>query len=391
MRDRTGAVARGQASESGSVMAAVAWPFALTRAGLVLAAWLGAQLAPSWTYFDPAGAARGWSHHPSIALDAWGRYDTFWYLDIAAQGYRALPGFASEQSHLAFFPLYPWLVRAVHGLLPAAWQGDLARYLTALAVANACAVAGLAAVHALVREAWGDAALARRTVLYLLLFPGGFYLSCAYSESLFLLLAALALLLAQRGRWGGAALCALLLGLTRPSGLLAAPAVALVALGRREERRPLAVAAALAAPAGFTLHAAHLAHLTGDPLAVFHAQAAWGRALSTPWRTLLAPAAFHTVMGPLELALTLAFLALGLALLAERRWALGAFALLALAPVLFSGTLMSGVRFLAVAFPCFAVLGRMGRSEPADRAVVILFGFAQATLFVLWSRFYWVA
>jgi hypothetical protein len=369
----------------------VAWPFVLTRAALVLVAWLGSQLAPSWTYFDHAGAARGWSRLPSLALDAWGRYDTSWYLDIAARGYRPVPGYATAQSHLAFFPLYPWLVRAAHAVLPAAWRGDLARYLVAVALANAFAVLGVAAVHALVRDAWGDAAVARRAALYLLLFPGSFFLSCAYSESLFLLLAALALLLAQRGRWPAAATCALLLGLSRPTGVLIAPALALAALARREGRRPWAWAAALAPSAGFALHAAWLAHVTGDALAVLRAQGPWGRALTAPWKTLLAPAAFHPAMGPVELALTLLFLALAVALLAGGRGALGAVALAALAPVLLSGTLMSATRFLAVAFPAFGVLGRLGAREGVDRAVVVAFAFAQAALFVLWTRFYWVA
>ncbi|HET6305479.1 MAG TPA: mannosyltransferase family protein [Myxococcota bacterium] len=377
-----------------ALAAAVLFPFLLSRALLLAVAWFGRQFAPSWTYFDPAGATRGWSRVPALALDVWGRYDTVWYLDIAARGYLAPAVLLREQSTLAFFPLYPWLVRGLHTLLPAAWQGDAARYLAALALSNALALCALGAVYALVRAAYGDEARARRAVLYLVLFPGSFFLSCAYSESLFLFLAAAALLAGFRGRWGLAGACALLLGLTRPAGVLVAPALAVLYLEQRafDLRRVRWDALALvAAPASLLAHAAHLALLTGDPWALLHAQAAWGRALSLPWATLLSPAHFHPVMGPLELAATLLFLALSLALLLERQRAFAAFTFLSLVPILASGTLMSAVRLLAVAFPAFAALARAGRSDIADRTIVIASAVFQALLFLAWSRFYWVA
>jgi hypothetical protein len=133
-----------RAETPGSLAAAVLFPFLLTRALLLAVAWFGRQFAPSWTYFDPAGATRGWSRVPALALDVWGRYDTAWYLDIAARGYVPPADLAHSQSNLAFFPLYPWLVRGLHALFPAAWQGDEARYLAALALSNALALCALA-------------------------------------------------------------------------------------------------------------------------------------------------------------------------------------------------------------------------------------------------------
>jgi hypothetical protein len=382
-----------RAQARGSFAATVLFPFLLTRALLLAVAWFGRQFAPSWTYFDPVGAARGWSRVPLIALDVWGRYDTAWYLDIAARGYVAPADLVHVQSNLAFFPLYPLLVRGLHALLPAAWQGDKARYLAALALSNALALGALALVHALIHYAYKDEARARRAVLYLVLFPGSFFLSCAYSESLFLFLAAAALLAGFRGRWGIAGACALLLGATRPSGVLVAPALAVLYLEQRAfdlRRLRWDALALVAAPAGLLAHAAHLALLTGDPWALLHAQAAWGRTLAPPWAALLRPAHFHPAMGPLELAATLLFLALSLALLLERQRALAAFTFLSIVPILASGTLMSAVRLLAVAFPAFGALAGFGRSDLADRAIVVTSAVFQALLFLAWSRFYWV-
>src|SRR6266536_2644327 len=317
------------------LLGAVLYPFALTRAALLLTSWYATQFASGWTYPAPVSATRGWSWSRARWLDVWGKYDTGWYLDLAAHGYAPPADLAHQMSNLAFFPLYPWLVRGLHALLPRAWQGDEAR---------------------------------------------------------FLLLAAATLLLAGRGRWWLAGACGILLGLARPSGVVVALPLAWMYLEARgfslSRLRPDALAI-LGAPLGLAAHGVHLAHLTGDPLAVFHAQAAWGRALATPWRTLLDPSAFHPYMGHLERAAAILVLALGLVLVALRQAPLALFTLASLAPILLSGTLMSATRLLVGAFPAFAALAWLGRREPVDRAVVITFTVAQAFLFFAWSRFYW--
>jgi hypothetical protein len=389
---RPAPAARGLAASATAFLGGVLFPFALTRAALLVVAWFSTQLAPSWTYADPVGSTRGWLHVPELVLDVWGRYDTWWYLGLATDGYRPVPDLVHDQSNLAFFPLYPALVRWLHALLPAARRGDPARYTIAVLVANACAVAGAWVVHELVRRRWRDERLARRVVLYLLLFPTGFFLSCAYSESLFLLLSAGAFLAAQGGRWWIAGACAALAALTRSTGILVTPALVVLYAsqppdpGRRFRWDALAL---LIAPAALLAHALHLASISGDPMAMLHAQSAWGRAPTAPWETLARTP--HPVMGPLELCGVALFVALAIALLVQREYALGAFAGLSLCPVLLSGTLMSSTRFLAVVFPAFIPLARLGANEHADRVVVVVFGFLQAVLFVAWSRFYWVA
>jgi hypothetical protein len=381
-----------RSSAPGAFSTAVLYPFLLSRGALLLVAWFARQFSPSWTYADPVGATRGWQHVPERWLDVWGRYDTWWYLDLATNGYRATADLAHQQSNLAFFPLYPALLRGLHALLPGAFQGYAALYTLAVVVANACAVAALWLVFRLVRERWGDEDLARRVVFYSLLFPTGFFLSCAYSESLYLLLAAAAFLLGQRGRWWWAGVLAALVALTRSTGILIVPPLALLYLEQREwalRRTRWDALALLAAPAALAGHAAHLAALSGDPLALFHAQAAWGRSLSSPWTTLALPA--HPSMGPFELAGIAGFAILGAALVLKRDHAFGLFTWLSLAPILCSGTLMSASRFLAVVFPAFVPLARLGEREAFDRAVVVVFAFAQAILFAAWSRFYWIA
>jgi hypothetical protein len=381
----------------------VLWPFAWTRIALVAVAWLGAQLSPSWSYPFPEAARRGWAFVRTLPLDAFGRWDAHWYLDLAAGGYLARGAPGAAQSNLAFFPLYPWLVRAADALLPAAWRGPESLYLSALAVSNAAALAGLALLLRFGREVLGDAPAASRAVLYLLLFPAGFFLSAPYPESLLLLLSVASLRTAWRGRPGTAGALGLLAALTRPGGVLLVLPLAWMALApgstaegggnRRLPGRALGRLGLSLLPAlGLALHALHLWRLTGDPLALFHVQAAWGRAFAWPWRTLAAPRDFHPWLGPLEALSVAGAAALGASLLrAPRTRALGVWALASLLPVAFSGTLLSATRFAGACFPCFLALGALGRRPAVDRAAVTAFAMLQAALFLLWSRFFWVA
>ena len=48
-------------------------------------------------------------------------------------------------------------------------------------------------------------------------------------------------------------------------------------------------------------------------------------------------------------------------------------------------------RFAAVIFPAFVALGMLARRPGVDRTVVAGFVSLQAALFLLWSRFFWVA
>jgi len=227
-------------------------------------------------------------------------------------------------------------------------------------------------------------------VLYALLFPFGFVLSSAYPEALFLLLSVASIGAASKGRPWLAGGLGLLLALTRPGGVLVAVPLAWIAIERGGRRLPALAAAALPF-VGLALHAGLLWRVTGDPLGLFHAQAAWGRTLASPWRTLLHPRELHPWMGPLEAGALALVAGLGAWLLRRRETrALGIWALVSLAPVLLSGTLLSSVRFAAVIFPAFLALGMLGRRPAIDRAVVTAFSFAQAVLFLFWSRFFWV-
>ena len=117
-----------------------------------------------------------------------------------------------------------------------------------LIVANVACIALFAYLYALVEREWGEA-LARRTVVYLAIFPTAFFLLAAYSESLFLLCAVAAIYHARSGQschwqWVVACLWAFWAPLARLPGIVLVVPLsvefALQGWRRRTSERPVA-------------------------------------------------------------------------------------------------------------------------------------------------------
>lgn len=222
------------------------------------------------------GSALRATNRPLLAsLTSW---DGIYYLGIAQNGYHLGPA-NGPYPDLAFFPLYPFVVRLA---LPFT-GGDTA--LAAVLVANLAFLVALGLLYALARRRLEPAgALLVATLVTLQ--PGAVAFGVAYSDSLFLLLTVATFLAAERGQRGLAGGAAALAALTRlPGALLVVP---LLILFWRQDRRPrTSWLWALGGPLGLLLFCAYLGVLTGDPLASFNAQAVWDPghvpdAVSTP-------------------------------------------------------------------------------------------------------------
>jgi hypothetical protein len=146
----------------------VAWLLFLAL-GSVAAASLGHVVKPAFLV--------GPDDLPSLPFVALLRWDSGWYGAIAKDGYWVAPG---QQSPVAFFPLYPLLMRAV------AWLG-VNRWVAGVLVSFSAGVAALLVFHRwLSRVAPAEAATAW---LVLVSYPYACYLyGVVYSDALFLLL-----------------------------------------------------------------------------------------------------------------------------------------------------------------------------------------------------------
>ncbi len=249
-----------------------------------LAVWIGViLLAAMATGLFPARDAvsvPGWAASPVVhgwraVFTALERQDALWFLRIATTGYRGGDGSA------AFFPLYPLAVRAV------SWIVGGHPLFAAMLVSNLAFFGSLVVLYDLTVREFSEG-VARKTIVYLAIFPTAFFFLAPYSESLFLLLSLLAFREARRDRWANAAVAGALAALTRSIGVVLAPALIVMALERRNGSsnplpRVLAGAAVLLGPLIY-FGWWELAHGTG--LAPIHAQANWQRHAASPLTTL---------------------------------------------------------------------------------------------------------
>lgn len=150
---------------------------------------------------------------PTI-LELWNRWDTPHYINIAQNGYTNV---GDSSFFIVFFPLYPLLIR-----LFSVFIGD---YLfSAMVVSNLASVLAVLYFYKLVRKDYTSND-ATRVVFYFLIFPTAYFLSAAYTESLFLFLSIASFYYAREGRWFFAGLLGGLASVTRISGIVLFPAL----------------------------------------------------------------------------------------------------------------------------------------------------------------------
>ncbi|MFJ9423835.1 hypothetical protein [Streptomyces sp. NPDC101249] len=174
------------------------------------------------------------------------KWDADWYLGIADHGYAQVLGTARSSNNLAFFPLYPYLTKAVAAVTPGS------RASAGLAVAVVASVIAAWGIFAVGDRLYGRRVGVLVTVLWAAL-PVGPVQWMGYTESLFTAFAAWALFAALTDRPLTAASLACLAGLTRPTGVAVAAAVCAWALWelRGRPRDPRLRAAVLLAPLGW--------------------------------------------------------------------------------------------------------------------------------------------
>jgi len=341
-------------------------------------------------------------------LDMWVRWDSQWYLEIARRGYWLRPDGTPQPQ--VFFPLYPLLIR----LFSPAFGGQA--HLAGLFLSNAALVGSLYLLLLLAREEGLSREEAKRASLYLLLFPGAFYFSALYTESLFLFLSLLSLLLARRGKPLLSALSGAGAVLTRSPGILLLFPL-LLALRERRGRTLLPL---LLLPLALGAYMLFLHRTTGDPLAFARAESLWGRKPAAPWISLgqaarnvweepppspSLPRCYMNAWRPpyrrLYSAIDLgAFLSsLSLLLLGIRRlppylllWHLSLLLPPLLAPSLGSMTpIPSMVRYVTVAFPGFLALASIPLPPHLDMGLAAFFFSLQALFFALFVTWNWIA
>ena len=318
------------------------------------------------------------------------------YQIIAAQGYNHTP---DGPSNVAFFPLYPLLMRWATDLSPGG--GDVRAGIIVGSIALAAAVVY---IFLLVRGDQGET-IAWRTLAFLLAFPAAFFFSVPYTEPVFLLGIAGSLYHARRGQWILAGLFAATASATKLLGIMLIVPLVIEAYAQGAFRRDSlrAVAGTLLAPSGAIAYFAWLQWRFGDFRVFFESQNNWNRSGFYPAFTL----GIERILGDTETmlefyprtvtpiptlwiladsTLLLLFVAAGVLLWKYVRPSYGAFVLASALMLGMGGSTMSLNRYLVVLFPAFILLA-MIRSEAIRQALMIIFvlGLSLETYFYVHS------
>ncbi|MEU9451122.1 hypothetical protein [Streptomyces sp. NPDC048277] len=215
--------------------------------------------------------------HPRTVLGL--EWDGHWYWHISQYGYgltvHPVRGH-SVYNDLAFFPLFPGLIRAVGTVLP------IGPINVALFITWSAALVAAWGVYAV-----GEVLHGRRVGIILValwaLLPHAIILTMAYTEPLMTAFAAWSLYAVLTRRWLTAGTLAVLAGLCRPNGLAVAAAVVTGAVAHLWQLRragvptaPRAWAAAAVAPLGWLGYIGWVGLRTHDPVGYFHVQSLWG-------------------------------------------------------------------------------------------------------------------
>lgn len=334
-------------------------------------------------------------------MEIFAAWDSGWYWDIASRGYYFR---ADGPSSIAFFPLYPMLIR----LAAAPFGGGAgATWIAGIVVAFLAYVSALVAVHRLALRLLGSREAARRTIVYIVVFPWSIFFTRVYSESVFLLTSVLAVTGAYDRRWWRAGAWGALATLTRPNGILIALPLALLAIMDKPGMRSLAsrtIALALI-PLAFAGFCAYAYTLSGDPLGWMSAQTHWGYSLGhRPWQqvqrvigTLVEQGAydyfFGSALAPIELlqaGTALIFVMLVPMIFRRLGAPVGVYVLVSLLVPLSSNTLEGLGRYASVLFPAFMVVGSMTTPRAHEALVMVSLAFRTLLLsfFVTWQPIY---
>ncbi len=324
-------------------------------------------------------------------LSLWNRWDAPHYLDLARMGY-VKDGV--EARWIVFYPLYPWLVRAVSVFV----RDELASALLISTLASVVVGLLLYRLARLDDDEW----VARGAVLFMFVFPTSYFLHIGYTESLFLALALGTMLAARARRWPLAGALGVLACMTRVNGLALIPALVFEAWeeyhasGRRVRAEWLW---ALLPAAGFGVYLFINWRVQGSPLAFLQMQGEyWYRTFAWPWDGI-AGSWKMIWSGPPSDALMVGwqeffFVMLGLALTA---WAWlymrASYAVWMICNCLLwtcTKFVLSVPRYTLVLFPAYIIFARASARRPVAGALIAVWSLLFLALFLVrFSQGYW--
>jgi len=339
---------------------------------------------------------------PSVFWDAFTRYDSGNYYQIARNGFHYTP---DGRDTIAYFPVYPLLMRYV-GRAFGRSPGDY--YLGGIVVAWAAFVVAMVTLYYLARLDL-TARRSERVVLLATIFPFAFFFGVVYTESTYLMFALLAFYAFRTRRWLAGGVCGAFCTASRVNGIFIWPALAWIAWRTVEDTtrdRVKALVGLALVPCGIGAYSLFVYQLTAIP-GGSHNPFEWAAAIQR-WGYYPGGSPWSAPVRLVELLVThpYAYLAgermapydalnglTGLLFIASvpfvwRRLgtAYGLFMLANLWLPLSSGVFEGVGRYCAVMFPCFIWLATL-RSRTTT-ALAVLFALTYTLCLALFTNVY---
>jgi hypothetical protein len=372
----------------------IAWLFLVSRILLMLVTYFGYILltAPKYSS-DPVDV--------TALFTSWNHWDAANYVRIAQYGYQT-------PFDVAFFPFFPLLISAVAYPF-GTWQAYIA---ASMLISNLALLGAMFVIYQLATEIAGDQ-VARRTLLYICIFPTSFFFFAAYNESLFILLAAGTFLAIRKQQWWLAGLLGGLASLTRSAGvLLVLPFLYELWIAHESQLSTIkkAIVSLLPValiPTGTLLYCIYCWKITGNPIAFATIQDHWARAAAPPWQGIVQAifelfwnqpfGSFYQAHVILDFSATIGFIVLTVVGWKKLRTSYTILTALLLFYTLISPSigqhdpLISTQRFVLELFPAFITLAALGIKHPRlHQAITMLFPALLATLSLLFVMNRWM-
>jgi hypothetical protein len=366
----------------------------VTRVPLVIEAFVLHHHAPS-VVREGHFLLHGGEVHPHWLVDAFQKWDSYWFLNIAREGYRyygpmeQIHGVRAGQpeTNVTPFPLYPMLMRAGQEVVGSA-------AVAGLVLSQVFLLLGLYWLYRLVAHD-GDGSRAELATWLFALVPWTYAFSAIYSESLFFACTVGAVLALRRDRYlvaGGLGMAAALTRL--PGVLVVIPLVweHVVRHGVRLRGGGWRVVLLALVPLGTAAYFGYLWWLTGEPMAYFIAQRGWHKEMVAPWHHPLSWLTADGLSAEQVLDLVVFIFVAGTLAVGFRRvrWSYWVYGLVGFLMLMSSSYLLGLPRYAAGLFPLYLIWADLGVRWPAvGRALVIVFAMLAPVVFWVWTSWYY--
>jgi Gpi18-like mannosyltransferase len=324
--------------------------------------------------------------NPQSIIDLFFKWDSVWYYAIVKNGYFYVPG---KESSVAFFPLYPSLVKIFS-------FGYIDPVITGFVVSNVVLFLAMIYLYRLINLDYEDKTISLNSVTSALIFPTSFFFSIFYSESLFLFLSVGCFYYARKNRWFLASLFGYFTALTKPLGVFIfipllieyfAPTSFKDFKLSKIKRNVLYL---LLIPAGLLTYMTYLYIEFKQPLAFLDAMTAWGRGFGLALLRL----ATDSFYDPFYRLIFGGFAALSVLILfylvySKVRTSYIVYAFVQLFLIFSSGSPESLPRYVSILFPIYLGFALLSRNKLWD-GTLKFFSASFLTLFViLFVNGYW--